>query len=352
MTFTNHKLVVFCVALGFQASIPGCSTADVALESGRMESQTITSSSKGGDLSATADETPSKESGSGGNTIATPGTLNTWEKGVTEACALLDPAKANKLRIPGGPPLEIDVTKYVKTDGLVRRSEDAKTATFKFSVFTDARGNWMTAWPANTAAHFIHNYEATVAAADTAKCVISARATATPEARTLRGCFDPATMIRMADGRVRKIDDIKQGDLVFNPVTRQSMPVVRVTKGPEAGHGLYEIGFGTGRGAKSVKVTSKHPFMTENGLRMAAQLQKGDRILTARGTFRKIDVVNALAPKAGQMVVNIALGSESFAATDHMVLADGIVTGDLQLQERLENTAAISMRGASSSKGK
>lgn len=344
MKFSGAKSTVFFLSVfaGLQIVATGCLPAVSATESNRSAgSQDATAfNQKGGDLATEANkEAAAQESGRTTDVAAQAGSVTP-----SYACELLDPSKTITMPIPGGPAgLAIPVSKYVKTPGMVSY-ENASTAKFKFSVFKHG-GQWTLEWPSGYGAYFIHNYEATITAADTAKCVITARETSAPEQRTMLGCFDPQTKIRMANGKDRAIDSIAIGDLVLNPVTGKTAPVVRVTKGPEAGKGLYLIGFkGKGaRNATTVKVTSKHPFMTENGLRTASQLGKGDRILTAGGTFRKLDIVRSMPEKAGQQVVNIVLGSSSFEAADHMVLADGVVSGDLLLQERLENMTALSL---------
>ncbi len=334
MKFATAKNFAVYAAIALQTVTAACQPVDISTESTRRGADhdaTFEASAKGADVvgdNATDDS---------GRNAASPvqGAMET-----NYACTLLDPDQDTTAVIAGGPTgLKIPISKYVKTPGMLTYASTSQ-ASFKFSAFKH-RNIWTLEWPSGVGAYFIHNFEATITAADTAKCLISAKETSAPEARTMLGCFDPATKIQMGNGTRRKIDALKMGDLVLNPVTGKVAPVVRITKGPEAGKGLYLIGFG-GKGAAAVKVTSKHPFMTNLGLRTAAQLAPGDRILTTGGLFRKLDVVQALPESAGQIVVNIALGSTTFAANDHMVLADGIVSGDLLLQERLENMSRLS----------
>ena len=51
--------------------------------------------------------------------------------------------------------------------------------------------------------------------------------------RNQDGCFDPDAKITMADGSKRAIKFIRAGDKVFNPMTKKSMTVETVIKGPE-----------------------------------------------------------------------------------------------------------------------
>jgi hypothetical protein len=255
------------------------------------------------------------------------------------ACNLLDPNGNITQVIPGGPAqLAIPISKYVKQPGLVQFTS-AQEAKFKFDVFDGPKG-LVLEWPSGVGGHHLLVYEATISSADTEKCLISAVLVDRVDNRTMLGCFDPSTKIRMADGQDLEISGIQPGDMVFNPVTAKAVPVARVSKGPEAGKGLYLIGFA---GKNRVKVTAKHPFMTNFGLRTADQLTKGDQILTPDGSFRKIEVAKVLPEKPGQVVINVALAGAHLGSNDHMVLANGVVSGDLQLQERLENMSHLSL---------
>ena len=347
MKFSSAKNNAILFAAGLQIVVSGCRPAGNFTESARSDvvshgtGEGVNASQKGGDLAAETKVDATKDDSGRGADVA----ARTDTKDSSPACGLLDPAKSNSVVIAGGPDgLAIPVTKYVKTPGMIKYSSPS-VATFKFSAFRRARTVWTLEWPSGYGNYYIHNFEATVTGADTAKCVISARQVSAPEQRTMHGCFDPATKIRMADGKDRRIESLQIGDLVLNPVTGKTAPVVRITKGPEAGKGLYLIGFKAAGSTTTVKVTGKHPFMTEHGLRTASQLAKGDRILTANGTFRKLDIASALPERAGQIVINIVVGSPGFEAREHMVLADGVVSGDLMLQERLENMTAIGFNG-------
>lgn len=319
---------MFAIAISLAgACVPGKKSVDSERRGAGDRFGAFGSAFKGGDTLA-EDSAGTGDAGSNSTTISSE---------VRYPCELLDPTKDISMIIPGGPPIAIPVSDYVRQDGLVSGSDKEKK--FKFEAFTFG-DKWVLDWRSGTGAHFLHNYEATISGADTEKCAISAVATSSPEQRTVLGCFDPATRILMADHSQRRIDEIKAGDLVRNPITGQETPVVRTTIGPEAGKGLFLVGVA----GKAVKVTSNHPFMTANGLRMAKDLQKTDRILAADKSFRKIETIEKLTETAGQIVVNIALATGKFSAEEHMVLADGVVSGDLFLQERLERSSGLTMK--------
>jgi hypothetical protein len=57
--------------------------------------------------------------------------------------------------------------------------------------------------------------------------------------------------------------------------------------------------------------------------------------------FKKITHIVRRPAKADQNVVNIAVTGQTFEASDHMIEADGIIAGDLFLQEKLENMKSL-----------
>jgi hypothetical protein len=151
------------------------------------------------------------------------------------------------------------------------------------------------------------------------------------EGRDHSGCFAMSTQIRMADGKDRPIALLKKGDRVLNPMTGKSVPVIRVIEGPEV-RPLIEVGYKTA----SVKVTEKHPFMTITGLKAAKDLKEKELVLHSDGKFYPINKLKTLPIDSKQLVRNITLGDMSTDPIAHMVLADGVVTGDLFLQNSLE----------------
>ena len=68
-----------------------------------------------------------------------------------------------------------------------------------------------------------------------------------------------------------------------------------------------------------------------DGLKPASALKKGDRLPVAAGGFTEI---TKLTPQKYEgLVYNFALPGD--ATKDHLVVANGLVTGDLFLQEQL-----------------
>jgi hypothetical protein len=162
-----------------------------------------------------------------------------------------------------------------------------------------------------------------VDSADTAKC------NATTNMRVDLGCFEANTMIRMGDGSEKPIRQLKDNDLVWNPIRQKAMAIKRVTPGPEK-LPLWSVQTENG----IVRVTSKHPFLTPVGIRPADELKAGDRILGRSGEeIIKSVSEDQAAPK--EWVWNFEIATDSKDPADHAILADGVVTGDLYLQEQL-----------------
>jgi hypothetical protein len=162
-----------------------------------------------------------------------------------------------------------------------------------------------------------------VDSADSASC------NATTNLRIDLGCFEANTKIRMGDGSEKPIRQLKDNDLVWNPIRQKAMAIRRVTPGPEE-LPLWSIETASG----TVRVTAKHPFLTPSGIRPADELKAGDRILGTKGEeLIRSAVVDRSAP--AEWVWNFEIATDSKDPADHAILADGVVTGDLYLQEQL-----------------
>jgi hypothetical protein len=164
----------------------------------------------------------------------------------------------------------------------------------------------------------------------------SSNCSVTTNLRQSLGCFDAATKIRMADGNDRRIDTVKVGDQVYNPLTGKNYPVTRITQGPEKRALLTVV---TDEG--SVQVTSKHPFLLVDGIKTADALVVGDRIATAPGRWGQVRSLRLSTEAPRDWVWNLEIAPESTDPKDHALLANGVVTGDLWLQEKLAQDALL-----------
>lgn len=148
------------------------------------------------------------------------------------------------------------------------------------------------------------------------------------------GCFDETTLIRMADGSDRLVTQLRKGEFVYNPVTQKPAKIVKLTIGPEL-KPLIHVAVG----GKLVKVTDTHPFMTRRGWIQARALTTSDEILSGRSRYLKVTSVTLGA--TGRTVANLALEGPADQHDLHYVLADGVVTGDLVIQNMIDRKAAI-----------
>jgi len=146
------------------------------------------------------------------------------------------------------------------------------------------------------------------------------------------GCFTPDTQIKMANGSLKLASDIHENDYVFNPHYRTGIRVRKVVKGPEK-KSLYEVKTSEGK----VEVTEDHPFLTGRGWVQAMSLKKGDKLL-GNGKPKAVGQVKKLKYQGPQDVWNFELDSEDPMA--HVVIANGIPTGDLVTQLELKKPKA------------
>ena len=102
-------------------------------------------------------------------------------------------------------------------------------------------------------------------------------------------------------------------------------------EGPEA-LPLIRFGFdGT-----TVTTSQAHPVLTAVGLKPANQLKKGDTIFDARGNPHPVTILETLPIEEGQRVINDDLVAPSSDANEHLLISDGIITGDIMLQGLLK----------------
>ena len=144
------------------------------------------------------------------------------------------------------------------------------------------------------------------------------------------GCFAEGTMITLADGSAKRAEDIVKDDMVLNPATGKPARIIHVIDSPEE-HPLIALSYGSG----ILRVTQTHPMLTHSGLKKANELSLSDEIQGADGAFHKLTSIAELPIEAGQYVINFEMEADSEAEAEHMLLADGIVTGDMILQLKL-----------------
>ena len=142
------------------------------------------------------------------------------------------------------------------------------------------------------------------------------------------GCFAQGTEIAVSPTQTKPIEMLGKGDSVYNPRNNSFQKIKNVVAGPEEETDMVVISYDD----KKLIVTLDHPMPTSRGLIQAGEMRVGDKIQVANGAWviPKLEQI----PSDGQVVYNLALeGSDS--EDDHMVVANSIVTGDLDLQDML-----------------
>ena len=151
--------------------------------------------------------------------------------------------------------------------------------------------------------------------------------------RTACGCFTEDTLILLADGTEKKISDLSRNDKILNPVRKNAMTIKRMVVVPEDDPLIHIT---TARGV--IKVTKFHPFPTDQGIKAAFRLKKGETIFLRqeRGTqASKVLAVESVRPEVKPDVWNLELAGDG-TDEDHFLVADGVVTGDLSIQSRIQ----------------
>ena len=144
------------------------------------------------------------------------------------------------------------------------------------------------------------------------------------------GCFAPGVQITMGDKSQKAIEKITAGEFVWNPLLKKAVKVARVIEGPEK-LPLIKIGYGDA----VVTVSQEHAMLTAAGLKPAKALSRKDKIYDQDKVPKEITILEQLPLEEGQRVINLTLESASADIKERMLLGNGIITGDLNLQEML-----------------
>lgn len=138
-------------------------------------------------------------------------------------------------------------------------------------------------------------------------------------------------MITLGDGSSRRAGEIGKGDVLLNPVTKRGVTVARVIEGPEAEPLVAIVA-----GGRTLRVSQMHVMKTKAGLLLARQVVVGDAIQIADGTFAAVEEVKLLEVAEGQKVVNFEFEGAHEDKNDLLVLSEGMVSGNLTLQNMAE----------------
>jgi prepilin-type N-terminal cleavage/methylation domain-containing protein len=143
------------------------------------------------------------------------------------------------------------------------------------------------------------------------------------------GCFAEGTNVLMADGTKKKIESLKKGDLVWNPFTQSAAVIKKGVRGPEK-LPLYRFSVD----GKTIFVTSSHPMVTQRGVIKAQEVKATDALLVDSGELAYIEAIETQTTEKD--VYNIHLVSTDGKDVEGGIVGDGIITGDLDMQHKLQ----------------
>jgi len=149
----------------------------------------------------------------------------------------------------------------------------------------------------------------------------------------LTGCFLEGTLIRLANNSLKPIEHLDHSDRVWNPFRKEGLLIKRKVFGLEKDP-LIRIHAGNSK----LVVTENHPMISRTGVVAAKTLRVGDQLFSEKG-WQEISHLDSM--KTDRNVWNLELSVAGHSVKDHSVAANGIVTGDLLIQERLEREVKV-----------
>lgn len=151
------------------------------------------------------------------------------------------------------------------------------------------------------------------------------------------GCFAEGTLIKMADGSRKKIEETVRGEFVWNGVNGTPIQIDYGVRGPEL-KPMFALHFGK----EVVTVTEGHPMFTKRGLIQAKELVASDLVLWEDGSYKKMDKLEQTKPSKDAMVYNLYLKVPVSAEPkdSEVVAGPGLVTGDLRTQQNIAKAEA------------
>ena len=148
------------------------------------------------------------------------------------------------------------------------------------------------------------------------------------------GCFAKGTRVKLAHDVAVPIEKLHPGNRVMLADGRLAV-IKRMTAGPES---LPMIEIETSLGHK-IMITSEHPLVTAKGVKMAKDIALGDQLKSgADGKF--VSILSIGKKIYTDLVYNFEVEG-SAAERDHLVIAEGLVSGELYLQNKLSNQGTV-----------
>ena len=142
------------------------------------------------------------------------------------------------------------------------------------------------------------------------------------------GCFAKGTRITMADGTLKKIEDISKGEMVKSKNGTSS--VEEIVTGTEKEMVLIVTETG-----KRICLTSNHPVLTNRGWKAAITVTAADKLMTIDGEER---IEELHMQEYNDAVYSLKIGE------DDAIIAEGIYTGDFRRQNMAEKREALPVK--------
>jgi intein/homing endonuclease len=168
--------------------------------------------------------------------------------------------------------------------------------------------------------------------------------------RCMCGCFTPDVVLDTTSGPKTILDLFESAKTdPFRLITQSEMFSAEYSVSPWLTRSAFTVGpeekpvfkFTTDNG-ESITVTEKHPMVLnvdgEYELRLAREVREGDLFLAKDGTNRVVvSIESYMLPKDNNLVYNVNTKGER--VLDHVITANGILVGDLYLQNFLNERA-------------
>lgn len=131
------------------------------------------------------------------------------------------------------------------------------------------------------------------------------------------GCLAEGTEIAIHEGEVTRVENLRPGDKVWNPITRREMTIGKVVSGPESKPLLL-----IRTQLQNIVMTETHPVLTRVGRKSAKQLTNKD-FVQVEGRWLPILSLDSLPAARAPTVWNIKL-VDGEGWDDHWILANGM----------------------------
>jgi hypothetical protein len=144
-------------------------------------------------------------------------------------------------------------------------------------------------------------------------------------------CLDEDVPVRLSSGELIPIKDVVAGDTIADPLTGGYLKVAAVIWGTQADEQMYLLGYGR----KSALFTSQHPILTRRGLVAAADVTPNDELFGEDGAYHKLTIRERRTGDAKRSVYNLRFENTARRLDQHLLAANGVVTADFDVQNRL-----------------